>query len=72
MYRYLSNDSKIIVPLICSLFFVYFYFKYKKDMTIPRIGVYGNIFIFIGCVLLSCNEFIEQNNLDVKNILVIL
>ena len=69
MYRYLSNDGKIIVPLICSLFFVYFYFKYKKDVTIPKIGVYGNILIFLGCILLSCNEVIEQNYLDIKKYL---
>ena len=33
MYRYLNDDGKIIVPLICALFFLYFYFKYKKDKS---------------------------------------
>ena len=28
MYRYLNDDGKIIVPLICALFFLYFYFKW--------------------------------------------
>ena len=62
MYRYLNDDGKIIVPLICALFFLYFYFKYKKDKSVPAIGARGNIFVFVGCILLSLNELMKQKH----------
>lgn len=69
MYRYLNDDGKIIVPLICALFFLYFYFKYKKDKSVPAIGARGNIFVFVGCILLSLNEVIKQNNIQITTYL---
>ena len=62
MYRYLNDDGKIIVPLMCALFFLYFYFKYKKDKSVPARGARGNIFVFVGCILLSLNELMKQNH----------
>lgn len=69
MYRYLNDDAKILVPLVCGLFFLYFFYKNKKDSKVPSVGANANIPIFIGCILMSIVEFLKQNNIEYEQYL---
>lgn len=60
MYKTLTLSQRILVPFICSLFFLYYFIKYKKS-NLPKNIIYSNLFFSIGCLLLVIFEMFKQN-----------
>ncbi len=61
-YRSLSLSQRILVPLLCSMFFLYYFWRYRKT-SMPKGIIYSNICFFIGCFLLACCEYLKQKHL---------
>lgn len=60
MYNSLSDGQKILVPLLCSLSFIFMYYKYKEDQIIPRCLLLSNFVLAAGCFILSIRECLKQ------------
>lgn len=63
LYKSLSEDQRLAVPILFCLIFIYFYLKYRHD-NIPKILLHSNLLLAFASIILFVYEIVKQNEYE--------